>query len=119
MALGSSVYLWNAGSGAISHLCTTSTEDDYITSLAWAADGKHISVGTYSAQVHHLQHQRSNALQAAACQCHSMFALRMLARILLALKFSTDSGSQTQQRPLLNFCCALRVCRCRSGTRTA
>lgn len=53
VALGSSVYLWNAGSGAISHLCTTSTEDDYITSLAWAADGKHISVGTYSAQVHH------------------------------------------------------------------
>lgn len=26
-------------------------EDDYITSVAWAADGKHVSVGTSSAQV--------------------------------------------------------------------
>ncbi len=26
-------------------------EDDYVTSVAWAADGKHVSVGTSSAQV--------------------------------------------------------------------
>lgn len=51
MALGPSVYLWNAASGDINQLMSTNSEDDYITSLAWAADGKHISVGTYSAQV--------------------------------------------------------------------
>lgn len=26
-------------------------EDDYVTSVAWAADGKHVAVGTASAQV--------------------------------------------------------------------
>ena len=28
-----------------------SADDDYVTSVAWAADGKHVSVGTSSAQV--------------------------------------------------------------------
>jgi hypothetical protein len=51
VALGASVYMWSASSGAITQLMSTASEDDYITSLAWAADGKHISVGTYSSQV--------------------------------------------------------------------
>lgn len=32
-------------------LMNCADEDDYVTSVAWAADGKHISVGTASAQV--------------------------------------------------------------------
>ena len=32
-------------------LMECSAEDDYVTSVAWAADGKHVSVGTSSAQV--------------------------------------------------------------------
>ncbi len=36
-------------------------EDDYITSVAWAADGKHVSVGTSSAQV-----------QVRFCNCPSL-----------------------------------------------
>lgn len=51
VALGPSVYMWSASSGTITQLMSTASEDDYITSLAWAADGKHISVGTYSSQV--------------------------------------------------------------------
>ncbi len=39
VALGTAVYLWNAGTGVIEELCATTEEDDYITSLAWAADG--------------------------------------------------------------------------------
>lgn len=51
VALGPSVYMWSASTGTICQLMSTNTEDDYITSLAWAKDGKHIAVGTYSSQV--------------------------------------------------------------------
>ena len=50
VALGSTVYLWNADSGDIQQLTQTKDEDDYITSLSWAADGRHIAVGTNSAE---------------------------------------------------------------------
>ena len=39
VALGAAVYLWNAGTGNIEELCSTTEEDNYITSLSWAADG--------------------------------------------------------------------------------
>ena len=52
VALGPTVYLWNAGSGDIETLCSTAEgTDDYITSVQWAADGKHIAVGTAHAAV--------------------------------------------------------------------
>ncbi|KAK9821213.1 hypothetical protein WJX81_000438 [Elliptochloris bilobata] len=51
VALGAAVYLWNAGSGSIEQLMECAAEDDYVTSVAWAADGKHIAVGTATAQV--------------------------------------------------------------------
>ena len=52
VALGPTVYLWNAGSGDIQQLCQTREDtDDCITSISWAADGKHIAVGTNNAEV--------------------------------------------------------------------
>jgi cell division cycle protein 20 (cofactor of APC complex) len=52
VALGPTVYLWNAGSGDITQLCQTAADtDDYITSVSWASDGKHIAVGTAHAEV--------------------------------------------------------------------
>jgi cell division cycle 20, cofactor of APC complex len=51
IALGNTAYLWNASDGTIQLLTELSQADDYITSIAWAADGKHLSVGTASAQV--------------------------------------------------------------------
>ncbi len=51
IALGNTAYLWNASDGTIQQLTELSQADDYITSISWAADGKHISVGTASAQV--------------------------------------------------------------------
>lgn len=44
MALNQTVYLWNASSGDIQELLSAQN-DDYITSLSWAADGKHVAVG--------------------------------------------------------------------------
>jgi len=54
VALGCTVYLWNAGTGAIDQLMQTDVEydeEDYVTSVNWAPDGKHIAVGTNNAEV--------------------------------------------------------------------
>jgi len=52
IALGTHVYLWNASSGEVSQLCETQAgTDDHVTSVSWAADGKHCAVGTSHAEV--------------------------------------------------------------------
>lgn len=51
IALGPTVYLWNAANGDIHMLMECQDENDYITSVNWAADGRHISVGTAGATV--------------------------------------------------------------------
>ena len=50
IALGATVYLWNADSGDIQQLTQTKDDDDYITSLQWASDGRHIAIGTNSSE---------------------------------------------------------------------
>lgn len=50
VALGSDVHLYNAEAGVASTLCSLA-EDDYVTSLSWSADGRHLAIGTYSHQV--------------------------------------------------------------------
>lgn len=44
MALNQTVYLWNASSGDIQELMSVQG-DDYVSSISWAADGKHVAVG--------------------------------------------------------------------------
>ncbi|EEH56365.1 uncharacterized protein MICPUCDRAFT_40257 [Micromonas pusilla CCMP1545] len=53
VALGCTVYLWNAETGDIQQLCQTNqdNEDDYVTSVSWGGDGKHVAVGTNGAEV--------------------------------------------------------------------
>lgn len=51
VALGRTVYLWNAGSGSVEELCTCPNEGDYICSVAWSADGAYIALGTSDAKV--------------------------------------------------------------------
>lgn len=52
VALGPSVYLWNAATGDTDLLMQCPEEtDDFITSVKWAADGTHIAIGTSSAEV--------------------------------------------------------------------
>ena len=49
VALGPSVYLWDAASGAIDELLTLEDETDYVCSLKWIQQGgNHIAVGTAS-----------------------------------------------------------------------
>ena len=50
VALGPSVYLWDAESGSIDELLTLEDENDYVCSLKWIQQGgNHIALGTASA----------------------------------------------------------------------
>jgi len=51
VALGRTVYLWNATSGNVEELCSCPNEGDYISSVAWGADGTYLAVGTSDAKV--------------------------------------------------------------------
>jgi len=51
IALGPTVYLWNAADGSITQLCELEDEGDHVTSVSWGADGKYLSIGTDSCNV--------------------------------------------------------------------
>ncbi|KAK3135900.1 hypothetical protein QOZ80_5BG0424940 [Eleusine coracana subsp. coracana] len=51
IALGDTVYLWNASSGSTSELVTVDEDSGPITSVSWAPDGRHIAVGLNSSDV--------------------------------------------------------------------
>jgi len=46
VALGDSVYLWNAETGEIQKLMNCSQQDNYVTSLSWVEDGSYLALGT-------------------------------------------------------------------------
>lgn len=46
IGLGSSVFLWNAKDGGVQHLADISSENDYVTSVSWAGNGKYLAVGS-------------------------------------------------------------------------
>lgn len=45
VALGPSVYLWNANTGDIQELCSI-PQDEMICSVSWVPDGHHLAIGT-------------------------------------------------------------------------
>lgn len=53
VALGQTVYLWNAATGSIDELMETKGADDFVCSLSWIKDGssEHLAIGTNSAEV--------------------------------------------------------------------
>jgi cell division cycle protein 20 (cofactor of APC complex) len=50
IALGPTVYMWNATDGSIAQLCELE-EGDHVTSVSWGANGQYLAVGTDSACV--------------------------------------------------------------------
>jgi cell division cycle protein 20 (cofactor of APC complex) len=50
VALGPTVYMWNATTGSIEELMSTD-DDDVVTSVGWTADGSYLAVGTNDAEV--------------------------------------------------------------------
>ena len=51
IALGNTVYLWNANDGSTSELVTVDDEVGPITSVNWAPDGRHIGIGFHNSEV--------------------------------------------------------------------
>ena len=51
IALGSTVYLWDATDGSTSELVTIDDESGPVTSVSWAPDGRHIAVGLNNSEV--------------------------------------------------------------------
>lgn len=51
VALGKTVYLWNATSGEIEELMQTQGEEDHITSVSFVEEGNFLAIGTNSATV--------------------------------------------------------------------
>ncbi|KAJ9556236.1 hypothetical protein OSB04_010850 [Centaurea solstitialis] len=51
IALGNSVYLWDASEGMSSELLSTNNDIGPVTSVKWAPDGRHIAVGFNNSEV--------------------------------------------------------------------
>jgi len=51
VALGDSIYLWNANNGSIQTLMKTQGENSHVTSLAWIQQGNYMAVGTSDHEV--------------------------------------------------------------------
>ncbi|WCJ27931.1 Cell division cycle 20.2 cofactor of APC complex [Euphorbia peplus] len=51
IALGSTIYLWDASNGSTSELVTIDDEIGPVTSVNWAPDGRHIAVGLNNSEV--------------------------------------------------------------------
>jgi WD40 repeat protein len=70
VALGRTVYLWNAGSGAVEELCSCANEADYICSVAWSGDGSYLALGTSDAKVRPLNTLARHLAVALLCSIH-------------------------------------------------
>ncbi|KAJ8504536.1 hypothetical protein OPV22_005422 [Ensete ventricosum] len=51
IALGNTVYLWDASDGSTSELMTVDDDAGPVTSVSWAPDGRHIAVGLNSSDI--------------------------------------------------------------------
>ncbi|KAL6322985.1 hypothetical protein AAG906_023602 [Vitis piasezkii] len=51
IALGGTVYLWDASDGSTSELVTLEDESGPVTSVSWAPDGRHIAIGLNNSDV--------------------------------------------------------------------
>ncbi|XP_076954034.1 cell division cycle 20.2, cofactor of APC complex-like [Bidens hawaiensis] len=69
IALGSAVYLWDATDGNTSELVTVDDETGPVTSVKWAPDGRHISVGLNNSDVQ-LWDSTANKLLRTMKGCH-------------------------------------------------
>ncbi|KAF5803996.1 putative transcription factor WD40-like family [Helianthus annuus] len=69
IALGNTVYLWDAVDGNTSELVTVDDDVGPVTSVKWAPDGRHISVGLNNSEVQ-LWDSTSNKLLRTFRGCH-------------------------------------------------
>ncbi|KAI3424513.1 ANK_REP_REGION domain-containing protein [Psidium guajava] len=63
IALGNTVYLWNASDGSTSELVTINQENCPVTSVSWAPDGHRIAVGLNNSEVQLLDSTNNKLLR--------------------------------------------------------
>ncbi|XP_015577795.2 cell division cycle 20.2, cofactor of APC complex [Ricinus communis] len=63
IALGDTVYLWDASKSSTSELVTVNSEDGPVTSVSWAPDGRHIAIGLNSSDVQIWDHSANRQLR--------------------------------------------------------
>jgi cell division cycle protein 20 (cofactor of APC complex) len=51
IALGDTMYLWDASNGSTSELVTVDEDNGPITSVSWAPDGRHLAIGLNSSDI--------------------------------------------------------------------
>ncbi|CAM0944865.1 unnamed protein product [Alopecurus aequalis] len=51
IALGDTMYLWDASTGSTSELVTVEEDNGPITSVSWAPDGRHLAIGLNSSDI--------------------------------------------------------------------
>ena len=51
VALGSSIYLWNASSGDITQLFQFDNHEEYVGAVAWVKEGNYLAVGSSTGDV--------------------------------------------------------------------
>ncbi|KAL2508397.1 Cell division cycle 20.1 [Forsythia ovata] len=69
IALGNTVYLWDASNGSTSELLTVDEENGPVTSVKWAPDGRNIAVGLNNSEIQ-LWDSTSNRLLRTLRGCH-------------------------------------------------
>ena len=99
VALGTAVYMWNADSGDIQQLMECQDGNDYVTSVSWAGDGKHISVGTAGCQVRCLQpggaaqHKMPLLVKVSSAAFHALLAIQAIMQAAKQPSISTSPAA--------------------------
>ncbi|CAA7033304.1 unnamed protein product [Microthlaspi erraticum] len=69
IALGNSIFLWDASSSSVSELMAVDEEKGPVTSVSWAPDGRHVAVGLDCSQVQ-IWDSEANRLLRTFSGCH-------------------------------------------------
>jgi cell division cycle protein 20 (cofactor of APC complex) len=78
VALGQSVYLWNASSGDIQHLVTLPGRQDYVTSVCWSTmpgQSKYLAIGTNNNAVQLWDSEALNRVRTLGGHCARVSSL--------------------------------------------
>ena len=45
------MYLWDAATGTVKELMEMASDEDYVSSVSWAANGKYLAIGSSTATI--------------------------------------------------------------------
>ena len=75
IGLGSKVFLWNAKDGSVHELAGVNSENDYVSSVSWAGNGKYLAVGSSDASIQVSRQDVMQVVCVCVCACVCMCSL--------------------------------------------